>query len=123
MNVKLKWNFTCAFSAWLSTLQNLIKFINFSTILLAEFLYRTSSRSDKKRGEYRQKFIYTFKLRMNVIEPIFKKSRSSITFAKNSYSEFHENLSTLLVAGTRSHTEGQTEGWTWLQNKILLSTS
>jgi hypothetical protein len=109
MNVKFKWNFICSFSAWLSTLQNLIKFINFSTILLAEFLYRIFPRSDKKHGKYRQKFMCIFKLKRRVIEQIFKKSRSSIAFAENSYAEFHENLSTWLVAGTRPHTEEQSE--------------
>jgi len=60
---------------------------------------------------------------MSVTEPIFKKSRCSIAFAKKSYAEFHENLSTWLVTGTRSHAEEQTEGWTLLQNKIVFSTS
>jgi len=73
-----------------------------------------------KRGNNRKKFIYTFKLRMSVIEPIFKKSRRSIAFAKKSTAESHENISACSVTGTRSQTWGQTEGWTWLQNKTLL---
>jgi len=81
-----------------------LKIYKFSTILLAEFLYRISPRSVNKREKYRKKFIYTFKLRMNVIEPIFKKSRRSIAFAKKSYAEFHENISACLVTGTRSQT-------------------